>query len=123
MARMNETIDLESEADFIELTEIHHGTFTPIEPSEKVIKTFIPSKDLDIMMYGPYITRDKLRLLVISWKSEGDASVIERLTAYANNLRGVQWAICKWPRAEGTVNIGSLQLKNTHHRCMTIWYY
>ena len=119
---MNETINLESEAEFIELTRIHHGTFAPIKPSEEVIKMFIPSRGLDIMMYGPYITRDNLRLLVISWKSEGDASVTERLTAYAGNLQGVQWAICKWPRAEGNVNIGSLQLKKTHHRCMTIWY-
>ena len=119
---MKGTINLESEKDFIELMKTHHGTFTPIEPSEEVIKMFIPSRGLDIMMYGPYITRDKLCLLVISWKNEGDASVIERLTAYADNLTGVQWGIYKWPRTEGNVNIGSLQLKNTHHRCMTIWY-
>ena len=76
MARMGETIDLESEADFIEFTETRLGTFRQIEPSEKVIM----------------------------------------------NLSDVQWDICKWPHAEGTVNIGSLQLKKTHHRCMTIWY-
>ena len=114
--------NFDNENEFIEATVEHFGFFHEIETDEWKIRKFIPVRDLDVMVYGPFTVSDERHIVLISWKMEGDVAVEERLREYADNLVGPQWSICKWPRAEGGVNIDHFELKNTHHRCMMIWY-
>ena len=111
-----------NENEFIESTVEHFGSFHKIETDERKILRFIPKRDLDVMEYGPFTVSDGRHIFLMSWKQEGDVAVEGRLREYAENLLGPQWCICKWPRGEGGLKIDDFQLKNTHHRCMIIWY-
>ena len=122
MQRKGGEREYKSEQEFIDDTNEHFGTFKRIDSDEQYITMFIPHQDLDMKVYNPYTVSDDRHVVIISWKSEGDESVEGRLKEYANSLLGKQWRICKWPKAEGRVEIGDLKLKNTHHRCMLIWY-
>lgn len=115
--------EYESQQEFMEDIETEFGTFLETDENEQRITLFIPRLEHEMMVYNPFIARNgDWRVVIISWKSDGDASIEEKLKVYARSLLVKKWFICKWPRAEGCVRIGSLILRNTHHRVLMIRY-
>lgn len=125
MGEVREYRKYESQQEFIDDIEKEFGTFDEIDSNEQFITLFIPHRELDMMVYNPFIAKNAdgdCRVVIISWKSDGDASIEEKLKDYARSLLVKEWFICKWPRAEGGVRIGDLILRNTHHRVLMIRY-